>query len=46
MSTYLQLFRKKNVKRKKKNRVKALAKNPQKKGICMKLIIMTPKKTE
>jgi small subunit ribosomal protein S12 len=44
MSTYTQLFWKKKIKRKKKNRVKALQGNPQKRGICMKLIIMTPKK--
>jgi len=44
MSTYTQLSKKKKIKRKKKNRVKALKGNPQKKGICMKMIIMTPKK--
>jgi small subunit ribosomal protein S12 len=44
MSTYIQLSKKKKIKRKKKNRVKALKGNPQKKGICMKMIIMTPKK--
>jgi len=35
------IFRKK---KRKKNRVKELQKCPQKKGICLKLIIMTPRK--
>lgn len=44
MATYTQLYWKKKIKRKKKNRVKALGGNPQKKGICMKLVLRAPKK--
>jgi small subunit ribosomal protein S12 len=44
MSTYLQLIKNVRNKKKKKNRVKLLKKCPQKKGICMKLLIMAPKK--
>jgi small subunit ribosomal protein S12 len=44
MATYLQLIKNIRRKKKKKNRVKLLKNCPQKKGICMKLIIMTPKK--
>lgn len=44
MSTIKQLLKKVKQKRKKKNRVKALKACPQKRGVCMKMIIMTPKK--
>ena len=44
MPTYNQLCRKKRKKKKKLNKTPALEKCPQKKGICTKLILRTPKK--
>ena len=44
MPTYNQLCRKKRKKKKKLNKAPALQKNPQKRGICTKLVLITPKK--
>jgi small subunit ribosomal protein S12 len=44
MSTFNQLLKNKKHKRQKKNRVKALKACPQRRGVCMKMVIMTPKK--
>jgi small subunit ribosomal protein S12 len=44
MPTYNQLCRKKRKKKKKLNKAPALEGCPQKKGICTKLILRTPKK--
>ena len=44
MSTYNQLLKKKKVVKQQKNKTPALNKCPQKKGICIKLIIKAPKK--
>lgn len=44
MPTYNQLLRKKRVKKKKINRTPALQACPQKRGLCLKLVIRTPKK--
>ena len=44
MSTINQALRLKRILKKKKNKVLALQKNPQKKGICLKVFTMTPKK--
>ena len=44
MPTYNQLCRKKRLKKKKKNKTPALEGCPQKKGLCTKLVIRTPKK--
>lgn len=44
MPTYNQLCKTKRVKKSKKKKTPALEKCPQKKGICIKLIIRTPKK--
>ena len=44
MSTFNQLLLKKKQKHRKKNRVKALKAYPQRRGVCLKMIIMTPKK--
>ena len=38
------MLRLKRISKKKKNRVLALQQNPQKKGICLKVVTMTPKK--
>ena len=44
MPTYNQLCKKKRIQKKKKNKVPALESSPQKKGICTKLVLRTPKK--
>ena len=44
MPTYNQLCRKKRVRKKRKTKTPALEGSPQKKGICTKLILRTPKK--
>lgn len=44
MPTYNQLCKKKRVQKKKRNKTPALDKCPQKKGICTKLVLRTPKK--
>lgn len=44
MPTYNQLCKNKRQKKKKLNKTPALEKCPQKKGICMKLVLRTPKK--
>jgi small subunit ribosomal protein S12 len=44
MSTYNQLLKKKKLIKKQKNKTPALNKCPQKKGICIKLILKAPKK--
>ena len=44
MPTYNQLCKNKRTKRKKKRKTPALEKSPQKKGICTKLVLRTPKK--
>ena len=44
MPTYTQLCKQKRVKKKKINRTPALEKCPHRKGICLKLVIRTPKK--
>jgi small subunit ribosomal protein S12 len=44
MPTYNQLCKNKRVKKVKRNKTPALEKCPQKKGICTKLILRTPKK--
>jgi len=44
MPTCNQLCKKKRVRKKKINRTPALTKCPQKKGICTKLVLRTPKK--
>jgi small subunit ribosomal protein S12 len=44
MTTLNQLCKKKRIRKKKLNKTPALAKCPQKKGICMKLVIRHPKK--
>jgi small subunit ribosomal protein S12 len=44
MPTFNQLLRKKRKKKKKLNKTPALEKCPQKKGICTKLVLRTPKK--
>lgn len=44
MSTIRQIIRNKRKLQKKIKRVKALSGNPQKKGICMKVYTMTPRK--
>lgn len=43
MSSFLKKFRKFSLKKKKIKRL-ALSGNPQKKGVCLKLVIKTPKK--
>jgi small subunit ribosomal protein S12 len=44
MPTYNQLCKKKRLKKKKLNKTPALDKCPQKKGVCTKLVLRTPKK--
>lgn len=44
MSTYNQLCKKKRRRRKRLNKTPALEKCPQKKGVCEKLVLRTPKK--
>lgn len=44
MPTYNQLCKNKRIKKKKRKKTPALEGTPQKKGICMKLILRTPKK--
>lgn len=44
MPTFNQLYKKKRRKKKKLNKTPALQKCPQKKGICTKLVLRTPKK--
>lgn len=44
MPTFNQLYKKKRKKKKKLNKTPALQKCPQKKGICTKLVLRTPKK--
>lgn len=44
MSTFNQIFKNNKFKKKKINKTPALNKCPQKKGICLKLIIKSPKK--
>lgn len=44
MPTYNQLCRKKRIKKKKKKKTPALDLSPQKKGICIKLVLRTPRK--
>jgi len=44
MPTYNQLCKKKRTQKKKKNKTPALDNSPQKKGICTKLVLRTPKK--
>lgn len=44
MATINQVLRLKRISKKKKNKVLALQQNPQKKGICLKVFTMTPKK--
>lgn len=44
MPTYNQLYKNKRLKKIKKNKTPALEKSPQKKGICIKLVLKTPKK--
>lgn len=44
MSTINQIVKLTRISKKKKNKVIALQRNPQKKGICLKVFTMTPKK--
>ncbi len=44
MPTYNQLCKNKRFKKRKKTKTPALEKSPQKKGICTKLVLRTPKK--
>jgi len=44
MPTYNQLCKKKRIQKKKKKKTPALESSPQKKGICTKLVLRTPKK--
>jgi small subunit ribosomal protein S12 len=44
MPTYNQLCKKKRIQKKKKRKTPALENSPQKKGICIKLVLRTPKK--
>lgn len=44
MATINQVLRLTRISKKKKNKVAALQQNPQKKGICLKVFTMTPKK--
>ena len=44
MPTYNQLCKKKRVQKKKKKKTPALESSPQKKGICTKLVLRTPRK--
>lgn len=44
MPTYNQLCKKVRLSKKKRNKTPALEKCPQKKGVCIKLVIRTPKK--
>ena len=44
MATINQTLRLTRISKKKKNKVAALQQNPQKKGICLKVFTMTPKK--
>lgn len=44
MLTFNQLYKKRRLKRKFINKTPALEKCPQKKGICLKLVVRTPKK--
>ena len=44
MPTYNQLCKKKRIQKKKKKKTPALDSSPQKKGICTKLVLRTPKK--
>ena len=44
MPTYSQLCKKKRIQKKKKKKTPALDNSPQKKGICTKLVLRTPKK--
>ena len=44
MTTYNQLCKTKRIKKQKRNKTPALQKCPQKKGICTKLILRTPRK--
>lgn len=44
MATINQLIKLSRISKKKKNNVSALQQNPQKKGICLKVFTMTPKK--
>ena len=44
MPTYNQLCKKKRIQKKKKKKTPALGSSPQKKGICTKLVLRTPRK--
>lgn len=44
MPTYNQLCKKKRIQKKKKKKTPALEGSPQKKGLCTKLVLRTPKK--
>lgn len=44
MPTYNQLCKKKRIQKKKKKKTPALESSPQKKGICTKLVLRTPRK--
>ena len=44
MPTYNQLCKKKRINKKRKTKTPALERSPQKKGICTKLVLRTPKK--
>ena len=44
MTTYNQLCRKKRIKKKKINRTPALEGCPQKRGVCLKMVLRSPKK--
>jgi small subunit ribosomal protein S12 len=44
MATINQLIRKKRIPKKRKTRVPALSKSPQRKGICLKIFTKSPKK--
>jgi len=46
MPTINQLCRKKRPIKKQRNKVPALNMNPQKKGVCTKIFLRTPKKTK
>jgi len=45
MTTFNQISKKKKFKKKNSNKTPALAKCPQKKGICIKIFTRNPKKT-
>jgi len=44
MPTFNQLCKKKRKKKKKRNKTPALTRSPQKKGVCLKIVIRSPKK--